>query len=343
MQLTEQAAHLQSAFEQLAAGRGPGVFALVTDADGEPVFSAGSGTADLAAPRPITATDRFRIASVTKTMTATIVLQLVTEERLLLADTVEHRLPGLVPDGGTISVEQLLTMRSGLPDYVMAVLGDPPDINRLQRYFPPQELVRTALSLPDRREPGGGWRYSNTDYVLLGLIAEAATGQTLPSLFQQRLFDPLGLTATYLPLTDLHLQEPHTRGYLRQDAESGYVDTTEFTPSESWASGAVISTPVDVTRFLDALLGGRLLPPAALATMRTMRPARGELDYGMGLFSYQLPNGTRLHGHGGSHFGVDCYAFRSDQGRTVVLYQNSWDAVTRGIPPQNPFVHAAFA
>ncbi|QMU76072.1 beta-lactamase family protein [Streptacidiphilus sp. PB12-B1b] len=342
MPTTAQHARLQAAFAQLAAGRGPGVFARITQ-DGEEVFSAAAGTADTAAPRPITADDRFRIASVTKTYLAAVVLQLAAEGRLALTDTVEQWTPGLVPGGDTISVDQLLRMVSGLPDYAWAVLGDPPDIGRLQRTFTPEELVRTSLARPDRREPGRAWRYSNTDYVLLGLITEAATGRTLQEAFQERIFDPLGLGRTYLPTSERHLRGAHTRGYLRLDAESGYADTTEFTPSESWASGAIVSTPPEVARFLDALLGGSLLPAASLAAMRTTQPARSDMEYGMGLFSYRLPGGTVLYGHGGSHFGVDCYAFRSDRGRTAVIYQNSWDRVTRGIPPQNPLVHAAFA
>jgi D-alanyl-D-alanine carboxypeptidase len=334
--------HLHSAFEKLAAGRGPGVFALVAD-EGRTVFTACAGTADLRSPRPITGDDRFRIASVTKTYLAAVVLQLVAEQRLTLSDTLGHRLPGLVPGGDRITVEDLLRMRSGLPDYVMAVLGDPPDLGRLQRYFPPEELIATALALPDRRPPGQGWRYSNTDYVLLGLVVEATTGLSVPELFQRRIFDPLKLTSTSMPTRDLHIEGPHPRGYLRQDTASGYVDSTEFTPSESWAAGAIISTPPEVVCFLEGLLGGRLLPPPQLAAMRTMQPARGDMSYGMGLFSYRLADGTLLSGHGGSHFGVDCYAFRSDQGRTVVLYQTSWDRVTRGIPPRNAFVQAAFS
>ncbi|MBC3841864.1 beta-lactamase family protein [Streptacidiphilus sp. 4-A2] len=324
---------LQSAFEQLAAGRGPGVFAQVTD-QGEEVFSAAAGTADLARPRPITSTDRFRIASATKPMLATVILQLTAEGRLAPTDTVQHLLPELLPGGDRISVESLLRMRSGLPDYVWAVLGDPPEVSRLQRYFRPEELIGIALAQPDRWEPGRAWRYSNTDYLLLGLIAEAITGTALPELLRQRIFGPLGLHATCMPVRDVHIEGPHPRGYFRNDIESGYVDTTEFTPSESWASGAVISTPPELARFLDALLDGRLLPPTEVDAMRTMAPATGELHYGMGLFSYRLANGTLLHGHGGTHFGVACYAFRSERGRTAVIYQNSWDREPRHTAPE---------
>ncbi|WP_433425711.1 serine hydrolase domain-containing protein [Microtetraspora malaysiensis] len=332
---------LQAALEELACGRGPGVFALV--ADGADVVFAGSvGTADLNRPRAITSADRFRIASVTKVYLATVILQLAAEQRCHLTDSLDAWLPGLVPASEGITLNHLLRMRSGLPDYVWPVLGDPPDPARLQRYFAPQELVSTALAQPDRWAPGKGRRYSNTDYIILGLIVEEVTRQSLAEVFRQRIFAPLHLDLTYMPGSEVHIEGRHVRGYVRLDQDVGYIDSTEFTPSESWSAGAIISTPSDLAAFLDALLGGRLLEPRWLALMRTTPAIGGDLSYGMGLASYTLGNGTALYGHGGTHFGVDCYAFRSDAGRTVIIYQNSWDRVARGIPRQNPFLEAAF-
>ncbi|WP_161791309.1 serine hydrolase domain-containing protein [Streptacidiphilus jiangxiensis] len=333
---------LQQALAELAQGRGPGVFALVTQ-DGEPVFSGCVGTADLARPRPIRAEDRFRVASVTKPYVAAVVLLLESEGVLRLDDVVERWLPGLVPDATAITVEHLLRMRSGLPDYVRTVLGDPLEPARLQRYFPPEELVGIALAEPDRWKPAAGWRYCNTDYVLLGLIVERATGRALRDLLQERVCEPLGLTATYLPDRELELRPPHVRGYLRRDAESGFEDVTEYTASEAWASGALVSTAAEVARFLDALLGGRLLPPEQLARMRDATRAAPDLDYGLGLMRYALDDGTVLHGHLGTHYGVLSYAFGDDRGRTVVIHQNCWDEVAGGVPRHSAFLEAAFA
>ncbi|MFF4771545.1 serine hydrolase domain-containing protein [Microtetraspora fusca] len=175
-------------------------------------------------------------------------------------------------------------------------------------------------------------RYSNTDYILLGLIAEKMTRQSLAEVFHQRVFAPLHLDSTYMPGNEVHIEGRHVRGYMRLDRDLGYIDTTEFTPSESWSAGAIVSTPLDLAVFLDALLGGRLLEPQWLTLMRATPATGGDLNYGMGMASYTLGNGTALYGHGGTHFGVDCYAFRSDAGRAVIIYQNSWDRVTRGIP-----------
>ncbi len=179
---------------------------------------------------------------------------------------------------------------------------------------------------------------------MLGLIAERAAGQPVQDLLRARIFAPLGLRATYLPVRDRHLDGPHARGYVRLTATAGYSDCTEFSPSECWTAGAIISTPPELARFLDGLLGGQLLPPAQLAAMRSMRPAgtRG-MEYGMGLARCVLPDGTALYGHGGTHYGVDCLAFRSDPGRTVIIYRNSWDRVTGGIGLGNGFLQAAFA
>jgi D-alanyl-D-alanine carboxypeptidase len=113
---------------------GPGLFALVTD-HGEPVFEAAAGVADLESGRPIVASDRFRIGSVTKTYVSALVLSLIADGTLAFDDTVERWLPGLVPDGDRITVELLLRMRSGLPDYVGSILGEPPDLANLQRYW----------------------------------------------------------------------------------------------------------------------------------------------------------------------------------------------------------------
>jgi len=335
---------LRAALEQLAIGRGPGVFGLVAE-QGEVIFAECVGTADLENGRPILAHDRFRVASLTKVYTATLVLQLVDEGRLGLGDTLEQWLPGLVDNPAGITVEHLLTMRSGLPDYIFALLGDPPhDLEALSRYYSPPELVGIALSQPGRRPPGRAHRYSNTNYLLLGLILEQAGELPLEALMWERIFYPLGLMDTSFPTVDPYVRGQHVRGYMRLSPDDDYVDCTEYTPSEAWAAGALISTPLEVVRFLEGLFEGELLPEHLVAAMRTPipiedRPGRG---YGYGLVCLELPDGEALFGHGGDHFGVSCLALRSEHGRTMVVYQNCLDAVTKGIGRDNPFIQAAF-
>ena len=175
------AAPLRDALAETAAAHGPGLVGLVTE-QGEPVFEEGTGVADLDTGRPPTADDRFRIGSITKTYVSALLVQLLREGAFARTDTVERWLPGLVPGGDELTVELLLRMRSGLPDYVWPLLGTPPDLGRLTRYFRPEELVEVALAQPDRHPPGDSFRYCNTDYVLLGLVAEKATGTRVDAL-----------------------------------------------------------------------------------------------------------------------------------------------------------------
>ena len=164
------------------------------------VVELAAGRADLAEPRRMTTDDRFKVGSITKTFVATAVLQLVAEGRLHLGDTVARWLPGLVPGGDRITVRQLLMHTSGLFDY----LDDPrpfaPYLNGDFRHFwTPRQLVRIAVSHPPLFAPGTGFSYTNTGYVLLGLIAERADGERLAVQLRRRIFAPLHLTATRLP------------------------------------------------------------------------------------------------------------------------------------------------
>lgn len=323
---------------------GPGLYALVAE-DGRVLFSGSAGIADLRAPRPILEADRFRIGSLTKTYVATVVLQLAGEGVLRLDDSVQRYLPGIVPEAEPITVLHLLQLRSGLPDYVPVLADglDPASVARnWSRYWSPRELIALALSQQDRHAPGEEFRYSNTDYILLGLMIEAVTGEELGAVLWRRVFYPLGLRETDLPTADPYLRGPHATGYLRLPGGEPR-DFTTMTPSESWASGAIISTPGEVVAFLDALFGGRLLPPEQLAVMLDVQPVDQERAYGCGLYRYLLPGGRALYGHRGTVIGFSCLAVRSPSGRNLVLYRNCLDMETGPLLLDAPIVQAAFA
>ena len=144
--------YLRKALADTGRDHGPGLYGLVTER-GEVAFEGWVGVADLDNPRPIEARDRFRIGSVTKTYVATLVLQLAADGALSLTDSVQRWLPDAVPQGDAITVETLLRMRSGLPDYAHRLLGNPPDLSALQRYWSPRQLVDVALSEPGRMAP----------------------------------------------------------------------------------------------------------------------------------------------------------------------------------------------
>jgi D-alanyl-D-alanine carboxypeptidase len=202
---------LQEALASSGQEHGPGLFGLVTEGRNV-VFEGSVGVADTEHPRPIRAQDLFRIGSVTKTYIAALVLQLTDQDTLSLADPVQRWLPGAVPGGELITVEMLLRMRSGLPDYVRLIYGSSPDLGVLDRYWSPEELVAMSLTADDDRlQPDARYRYSNTDYVLLGLIAEKATGQRVDAQLWQRIFKPLGLNDTVFPTVDPHIRGRHAK------------------------------------------------------------------------------------------------------------------------------------
>jgi D-alanyl-D-alanine carboxypeptidase len=329
---------VQRALEYMAeAGHGPGLFARVTDG-GEEVFAGTAGVADLFDRRSITATDRFRAGRITKTFVATVVLQLTAEGRLAPEDPVGGWLPEypLHPD---LTLGDLLRLRSGLPDYASALVGSPPDWRVYHRYHAPEDLVRLALTLDGETPPGARHRYSNTDYLLLGLVVEWVTGQRLDAQIWQRIIAPLGLRDTYFPIVDPALRGPHATGYIRFGVDS-YTPCPEISPSASWASGAIVSTPADLARFYDALLGGELLPAEQLSAMRDAAPIDDRHGYGFGLYRMDFGDGIVGYGHHGAVPGYTSLVVRIDNGRTMVLYQNSFDE-TAPLRWNNPVTVAA--
>jgi D-alanyl-D-alanine carboxypeptidase len=333
-------ARLREALDRTAADHGPGLVGLVTE-HGEPVFEGAAGVTDVDGGRPPTADDRFRIGSITKTYVSALLVQLLREGAFARTDTVERWLPGLVPAGDEVTVELLLRMRSGLPDYAWPLVGDPPDLGRLTRYYRPEELVEVALAQPDRNPPGQSFRYCNTDYVLLGLIAEAATGTRVDALLHERVLAPLDLHDTTFPIAQQRMHGPHARGYVRMAPDAPYEPIPAISPSESWTAGGMTATPRDLARFFDGLLGGRLLHPDDLETMTARtEPLEDGIWRGLGLVRHDRPDGTVAFRHHGGVPGYTTMAARTDGGRTVVLAQNGID-LHDVLTFANPFADAA--
>ncbi|MGW6916866.1 serine hydrolase domain-containing protein [Kitasatospora sp. NPDC054939] len=300
----------------------PAALAGTTDRHGRTrAYTAGVG--DLTTGAPVPLDGQVRIGSNTKTFTAVVVLQLVAEGRMELDAHVDTYLPGLVRgdgiDGRRITVQQLLQHTSGLPNYTEH-LGD--DV----RTYRPRELLDIALRHPATSTDGRTWAYSNTNYVLAGLLVEEVTRRPLAEEIERRIIRPLGLRHTYVPAPgDATLREPHPRGYLRESAGAPLRDVTETDPSWAWAAGHLVSTGSDLNRFFAALLGGRLLPRAQLDRMRSTVPAEETFGpgarYGLGLVSRPLPceEGTLVWGHGGSYPGYETRGGATDDGRAVTV------------------------
>ena len=291
-----------------------------------------AGVADLHTGRRAPVDGQVRAGSNTKAFTAVVVLQLVGEGKVVLDAPVEDYLPGLVRgegiDGRVITVRQLLQHTSGLPDYV-AVMGADFFAGR-DTYRDPRELLDMALSAPADFAPGTRWQYSNTGYLLAGLIVQRVTGRPLEEQITDRILRPLGLRATYVPATgERELRGRHPRGYHALEPGAQLRDITVLDPSWAWAAGGLVSTPSDLNRFFSALLDGRLLRPGELAQMRTTVEAPGTwagARYGLGLFSTPLTCGGLVWGHGGDIPGYETRGGVTEDGRAVTVAVTSLPA-----------------
>jgi D-alanyl-D-alanine carboxypeptidase len=300
----------------------PGALVLVDD--GSSRREKTSGFAVLNGRVPLDAHDRFRVGSITKTFVAVVVLQLVGEHRLALRDTVDRWLPGLVPDGGRITLRQLLAHRSGLADYADDADFVRRTVAQPRRRWKPRELVDVALAEGPVARPGERFAYASTNYVLLGMVVERATGTSLGRQLRRRIFAPLRLEDTSFAF-DLRNIRRYAHGYA-PSAHDGIVgslatarDRSTVNTSWAWAAGSIVSTASDVSRFFGALLQGRLLSPRLLEFMRPLPGSR----YGLGLAAFRTPCGTAI-GHTGALLGTVSAAWSSSDGqRRVVAMSNS--------------------
>ncbi|MYU51914.1 serine hydrolase [Streptomyces sp. SID7805] len=302
--------------------RMPAALASVTDRQGR-THNYTAGVGDLKTGAKVPKDGQVRAGSNTKAFTAVVALQLVAEKKLALDSPVDTYLPGLLRgegiDGHHITVRQLLQHTSGLPDYLdkRAILKDP------QRYYEPRELLDGALAQKAHFAPGAKWEYSNTNYLVAGLIIQKVTGRPLGEEINRRIIDRIGLRHTYFPTPgETTLHEPHPKGYERETDDGPLIDYTTMDMSMAWAAGEVVSTNGDLNRFYAALLGGRLLPPAQLAQMRTTVPAeeRGPgVRYGLGLTSTPLSCGGVYWGHGGTALGYRTRGGVTEDGRAAAI------------------------
>jgi D-alanyl-D-alanine carboxypeptidase len=302
---------------------------LVHVRDGTSQWSDAVGVRDLASGRPATANGHFRIGSVTKTFVATVLLQLVDEGELTLDDPVERHLPGVVPDGEQITVRQLLQHTSGLHDY----MSEPGySTNRWRgdaRFddYTPAELLEVAFATTERAEI---WDYSNTNYVVAGLLVEKLTGNPYGEEVTRRILRPLDLRHTSVPGHRSSLPNPHAHGYEPLPTNPPtFVDATKMDPSLDWAAGEMISTTEDLATFVTALLAGRLTSPANLTEMRRMTDAvPSQFRYGLGLQEFTIPcaDGPRpVWGHTGQLIGYITVALTDGEGKSLVLSLNPYE------------------
>lgn len=324
----------------------PGAVAVLRTPSG--TVTATYGTTERGAGTPVTVDDRIRVGSNTKTWTATVILQQVQEGKLAVTDRVSKYRPD-VPNGDNITVEQLLNMRSGLYNYT-----ETPELNEAmdtdpQRVWTPDQLLALAYPHPPYFPPGQGYHYSNTNYVLLGLIAEQLDRKPLPQIVQSRLLGPAGMSQSLFPApADAALPAPNSHGYffgtnmltltdpalppdMQEQAKTGTLAPTDVTganPSWAWAAGAGVSTAADLVTWVEALTGGRMLDAdmqaKRMASIQPVDPTHPEsVGYGWGIAKM-----GPMYGHTGELPGYNSFMGSDPTGRnTLVVWANLAPAV----------------
>ncbi|WP_144612017.1 serine hydrolase [Bacillus cereus] len=270
-------------------------------------WSYATGTASYEMPRPVEPNFSFRIGSITKTFTASVVLQLAEEKQLNLDDTVEKWLPGVVQgngyDGSKITIRQLLNHTSGIAAYTDLDMRDITLPQNPFRYYSTDELISLALAKPPVFAPGEGWDYSNTNTVIAGEIIRKVTGDTYAEQIRKRFIEPLGLKETFVMEASAHIPGKHANGY-NMDRSGRLYDLTEINQSWANAAGDMVSTVEDLTTFFSALLGGKLLNQELMNQMfTTVDSPIGKV--GLGVYEEKTPDGQSYWGHAGGTFGFE--------------------------------------
>lgn len=288
-----------------------------------------SGVANKDTGEPIASRSQFRIGSVTKTFTAAMLLQLVGEGRLQLDEPIETYLPGIIRgegiDGNAITVRQILQHRSGLPE-----VTEDPRIDELQaakdnRTMTPTEALGIALAYPAQFAPNARFRYTNTNFIVAGVLVERVTGNSYTDELQRRILEPAGLTDTYLPgAGETEIRGPHPVGYQKLDGE--VADVSQIEPSIPWAAGGMVSTGADLNRFFTLLADGKIVAPAQLAEMERADEGGVEdvgMGYGLGLGIRELSCGIRYIGHGGGIPGYYTVSGATEDGRASTVFPDA--------------------
>ncbi|MEW6144021.1 MAG: serine hydrolase domain-containing protein [Thermodesulfobacteriota bacterium] len=308
--------------------------------EGEPPYVRAFGVQDTATGEPMSTDLYMRIGSNTKAFVVTSILILADQDQLDLGDPIGLYVEG-VPNGDKITLRQLAQMRSGLFSYSDVTI---PDIWKEPfREWTPQELLEISFSHPPLFPPGSEFDYSNTNTVLLGLVVEKVSGQTLASFIGENILEPLGLTRTVFP-SGAEIPSPHSQGYFKlPDGE--FVDATDWNPSWGWAAGNMISTLDDMGVWARALATGKLISPAMKKEQHRFLPAPEEGDGA--LYGLALENQNGWLGHNGNILSYLVYPYYLPSERiTLVVMANTGDIlgswrmmqeITRIISPDHPW------
>lgn len=297
------------------------------------------GMGELEKQIPMQLTDHVRIGSNTKTFTGTVILQLADAGKLGLDDKVAHYIPDIttLPNGkgGEITIRQLGNHTSGIFDYSKTSEFQQSYGNDPTESWSPQDLLKLALQSTPYFEPGQSWAYSNSNSLLLGLIVEKITGNSIASEIQNRILQPLGMTQTSFP-THSDLPEPYAHGYFYSDPSDTPYDCSHWNPSWAWAAGQMISTLDDLYRYAKPLATGELLSPAMQAERLKWEPSSEKIfseevnaflppgttvDYKYGFHIIDMDGGM---GHAGNVPGYNTFfSYIPERDATVIILVNA--------------------
>jgi len=314
----DQASALDQALRSFVhRGDGPPGIAVVIQRDQAPVLHQ-AGTAIVGTRRPVRITDHLRLASVAKAFSGATALALVAHGDLRLDTTIGSRLPGLPPLWAPITLAQLLHHTSGIPDFSQSPAFQQAVGNSLLHPPAPRALLDFVATDPLEFTPGSRYAYSNTDNIIVGLMAEAASGHTYPQELARLVFGPLRLANTSLPL-DAAIPAPTVHGYAIAPPDPPDDVTNLFAAGWSWASGGIVSSPGDANRFVRAYVRGTLTNAATRRAQRDFvaggsePPGPGRNRAGLALFEYRTRCGT-AYGHTGNTPGYTAFIAANGSG-----------------------------
>ena len=283
-----------------------------------------SGVADLRTGRAFHRTDHMRIASVAKAFSGAVALSLVDRGALELDDTLGELLPSSPAQWSQVTLAQLMRHTSGIPSYIESPEFAADFSEDTRRRFFPEELVGYVADEPLAFAPGSAYAYSNTDNILIGLISEATTGRRYENDLRQLVYRPLGLEQTTLP-SDWLLPRRFIHGYGAPDDGEPPEDFSELlSASGAWASGGIVSTPLDLNRFIRGYGGGELFGSETRRRQFDFvpgcgqPPGPGECSAGLSIYRYRTTCGT-FFGHTGNFPGYTQFAATTKDGRRSVV------------------------
>lgn len=290
---TPDKAKLDQFFDRLAE-KNKAMGSLTITKDGNVVYARAIGYSQIneTEKKPLTAANRFRIGSITKMFTASMILQLIEEGKLKPTDTLDKFFPQ-VPNAKKITVVQILWHRSGIPN-VRPQQNAQGNVNTIP--VTKDEILALIVKATPEFEPDARYSYSNSGYQLLGLILEKVTGKSYAEVLKERITAKIGLNDTYLATGNIDVSKNEALTYM--NFGDGWKPVAETHPSILFSAGAIVSTPNDLAKFIQALFDGKLVSKENVEQMKAIK--NGELS-GMEHFTYA---GKTFYGHTG---GADNY------------------------------------